>query len=144
LHHPTDSLDRFLRAQERDYAQALRELAAGRKHTHWMWYVLPQLRGLGRSAMAHEYGVDGPDEARAYIAHPVLGPRLIECVNTMLAHRGQHAADILGTVDALKFRSSLTLFAEVAPEHSCFQAALTAFYEGAPDPQTLRLLGAAM
>lgn len=139
---PTDPLDRFVRAQARDYAQALQELRDGRKRTHWIWYVLPQLRALGRSAMAREYGIADRDEAIAYIAHPLLGARLVECVAALLAHAGQRPEDILGQVDALKFRSCLTLFAEVAPEQPCFGAALAAFYDGRPDDETLRLLGA--
>ncbi|PZU54695.1 MAG: DUF1810 domain-containing protein [Thauera sp.] len=139
---PTDPLDRFVHAQARDYAQALQELRDGRKRTHWIWYVLPQLRALGRSAMAREYGIADRDEAIAYIAHPLLGARLVECVAALLAHAGQRPEDILGQVDALKFRSCLTLFAEVAPEQPCFGAALAAFYDGRPDDETLRLLGA--
>lgn len=139
---PTDPLDRFVRAQARDYAQALQELRDGRKRTHWIWYVLPQLRALGRSAMAREYGIADRDEAIAYIAHPLLGARLVECVAALLAHAGPRPEDILGQVDALKFRSCLTLFAEVAPEQPCFGAALAAFYDGRPDDETLRLLGA--
>lgn len=138
----SDPLDRFVRAQERSYAQALSELAAGRKQTHWIWYVLPQLQALGRSQMAREYGIAGRDEAGAYMAHPVLGPRLVACVNAILAHSDRSAVGILGDVDALKFRSCLTLFAEVAPHEPCFRAALAAFYEGQADGTTLQLLGA--
>ena len=98
------TLDRFVRAQEGHYNQALAELKAGRKTSHWIWFVLPQLRGLGRSLMAHEYGLDGRAEAEAYLAHPLLGSRLRECVQAMLAHRDRPAASILGDIDALKFR----------------------------------------
>lgn len=136
--HP--GLQRFVQAQQRDHARALAELQAGRKTTHWMWYVLPQLRGLGRSAMAWEYGLDGRDEAVAYAAHPLLGARLVECVQAMLAHDGRSAEQILGAVDAIKFRSCLTLFAAVAPHQACFAQALQRFYGGEADPQTLRLL----
>ena len=138
-----DPLDRFILAQDRDYATALAELRAGRKRTHWIWYVLPQLRELGRSAMAREYGIAGRDEAAAYAAHPVLGPRLVECVQALLAHPDRSAVDMLGEVDAMKFRSCLTLFAEVAPAEPCFRQALATFYQGQPDPETLRLLAAA-
>lgn len=138
---PTDPLDRFVQAQARDYAQALQELRDGRKRTHWIWYVLPQLRDLGRSAMAREYGIADRSEAVAYIAHPLLGVRLVECVDALLAHAGRRQDDILGEVDALKFRSCLTLFAEVAPDQPCFRAALAVFYDGQPDGETLRLLG---
>lgn len=139
---PPDSLERFVRAQQRDYARALAELVAGRKTTHWIWYVLPQLRGLGRSAMARDYGIADRSEAAAYLAHPELGPRLLECVKAMLGHSDRSAADILGDVDALKFRSCLTLFAEVAPAEPLFQRALDVFYAGQPDDATLRLLDA--
>jgi uncharacterized protein (DUF1810 family) len=137
---PTDPLDRFVHAQARDYAQALQELRDGRKRTHWIWYVLPQLRALGRSAMAREYGIVDRGEAAAYIAHPLLGARLVDCVEAVLTHAGRRPQDILGEVDALKFRSCLTLFAEVAPDEPCFRAALAAFYDGRPDGETLRLL----
>jgi uncharacterized protein (DUF1810 family) len=134
------ALDRFVTAQQRDYAQALAELAAGRKRSHWIWYVLPQLRALGRSQMARDYGIGGLDEAAAYAAHPVLGPRLVECVNTILRHADRSAAEMLGDVDAMKFRSCLTLFAAAAPDEPCFHQALAVFYGGQPDPETLRLL----
>lgn len=137
-----DTLDRFLQAQARDYAQALAELVAGRKRSHWVWYVLPQLRGLGRSAMAREYGIADRQEAATYLAHPVLGPRLVECVQAMLRHAGRDATTILGEVDAMKFRSCLTLFAAVAPDEPVFAQALVAFYGGRQDEATLRLLGA--
>lgn len=137
-----DPLERFVQAQARDYAQALAELVAGRKRSHWIWYVLPQLRALGRSAMAREYGIAGRTEAAAYLAHPVLGPRLRECVQALLVHAGRDAAYILGEVDAMKFRSCLTLFAAVAPDEPLFTRALAAFYDGQPDEATLRLLAA--
>ena len=144
--HPTDtfppsSLDRFVRAQERDYEQALAELKAGRKRTHWVWYILPQLRDLGRSPMAREYGIDGRAEAAAYLAHPVLGPRLMACVHAILGHADRTAVEILGEVDAMKFRSCLTLFHAVAPGEPCFTKALKVFFQGHPDVETLRLLG---
>ena len=135
-------LERFVQAQERDYAQALQELEAGQKRTHWIWYVLPQLRELGRSQMAHAYGISGLDEAVAYAVHPILGPRLVESVKAILSHSGRSATEILGDVDALKFRSCLTLFAAAAPDEPSFPAALKAFYGGRPDEETLRLLRA--
>jgi len=134
------ALERFVLAQARDYAQALGELTAGRKQTHWIWYVLPQLRALGRSAMAREYGIADLDEAVAYAAHPVLGPRLLACVDAMLGHRGQSAAQILGEVDAMKFRSCLTLFAQAVPSEPRFRVALQQFYGGEADPLTLAQL----
>lgn len=134
------TLDRFVLAQERDYDRALFELRAGRKQTHWIWYVLPQLRSLGRSQMAKEYGITNLDEARGYAKHPVLGPRLVECVNAMLAHSSQTAEEILGDIDAQKFKSCLTLFAEADPSEPCFTAALRRFYNSKPDIETLRML----
>jgi uncharacterized protein (DUF1810 family) len=136
-----DPLQRFVQAQERDYAQALAELRAGHKTSHWIWYVLPQLRGLGQSRMSQHYGLADRDEAAAYAAHPLLGPRLIECVQAMLGHPGLSVLQILGEVDALKFHSCLTLFAEVASDEPCFRTALERFYGGERDPATLRLLG---
>ena len=134
-----DGLERFVSAQEGNYEQALAELRAGRKTSHWIWFVLPQLRGLGRSSMAQQYGIADRTEAEAYLAHPLLGERLRECVRAMLAHRGQTAASILGDVDAMKFRSCLTLFDAVSPD-DCFRQALDAFYGGERDPATLALL----
>ena len=133
-------LSRFVQAQDGRYDQALAELQAGRKRSHWIWYILPQLRALGRSAMAREYGIQGLDEAVAYLAHPVLGPRLLACVQALLSHRDRPATDMLGEVDAMKLRSCLTLFHAAAPEVPCFAEALRAFYRGMPDPETLRLL----
>lgn len=135
-----DPLERFVQAQARDYAQALAELRAGHKRSHWIWYVLPQLRALGRSAMAREYGITGREEAAAYLAHPVLGPRLVECVQALLQHTGRGVRTILGEVDAMKLGSCLTLFAVVAPQQPVFAQALDAFYAGRPDALTLRLL----
>lgn len=135
-------LDRFLDAQADDYATALAELRAGAKRSHWIWYVLPQLRGLGHSATSERYGIADRAEAEAYAAHPILGARLRACVVAILAHRGTRTArQILGTPDDLKLRSCLTLFQEVVPEEPLFGAALDAFYGGEPDARTLALLG---
>lgn len=136
------TLDRFLVAQSADYATALAELRRGRKESHWIWYVLPQLRGLGVSSMSREYGISDLSEARAYLEHPVLGPRLRECVRAICAHEGASAVDILGSIDALKFRSSLTLFAAAARDDELFRAALGQFFGGQPDPKTIQLLSA--
>ncbi|WP_313313119.1 DUF1810 domain-containing protein [Pulveribacter sp.] len=146
MDHPADppkdaSLERFVQAQARDYAQALAELRAGHKRTHWIWYVLPQLRGLGRSSTAQFYGLADRAEARAYAAHPLLGPRLVQCVQALLAYPQRTAQQMLGEVDAMKLRSCLTLFAEVAPQHPEFAQALQVFFEGRHDPATLQLLG---
>lgn len=139
MSHAAD-LQRFVDAQRDIYADALAELRAGDKRTHWMWFVFPQLRGLGRSAMAERYGLVDAEEARAYLAHPVLGPRLVECVRAMLMHRTRHAGQILGPIDAMKFRSCLTLFIQVAPQTPEFVQALQQFFSGVPDPRTLELL----
>lgn len=134
-------LARFVAAQSGVYELALAELRAGRKRTHWMWFVLPQLRGLGHSLMADRYGLEDVAEARAYLAHPLLGPRLRECVEALLAHAGRHsAADLLGVIDAIKLQSSLTLF-EAAGGGTLFAAALDTFYEGERDRRTLAMLG---
>lgn len=134
------SLGRFLEAQEGTYPTALAELKRGKKETHWIWYVLPQLRGLGASRMSETYGISGLAEAVAYWAHPVLGPRLRECVEAMLGHPGLTAVDMLGAVDARKFQSCLTLFTRAAPEDTVFSRALAVFYAGQPDATTLDLL----
>lgn len=136
------NLGRFVEAQARDYAQALAELRAGRKQTHWIWYVLPQLRGLGTSARADFYGIGSAQEAAAYLAHPVLGPRLRECVAAMNALDGPSAIQVLGPVDAAKFRSCLTLFRAVDPYDVTFGEALTKYFAGVPDERSLRLLDA--
>jgi len=135
------SLERFLAAQEGSYATALAELRAGAKSSHWMWWIFPQLRGLGHSPRAQEYGLADADEARAYAAHPVLGPRLAECAEAMLLHQGTPPEAILGATDALKLRSCATLFAEVdggAPGAALGQV-LSAFY-AAPCSRTLAML----
>lgn len=133
-------LRRFVDAQRDDYDRALSELARGRKLTHWMWYVLPQLRGLGASAMAKRYGVASLDEARAYLAHPVLGPRLIACVDAMNGLPESDAERVLGAIDAVKFRSCLTLFLAADPGSAALRAALDKFYDGREDERTLVLL----
>jgi len=134
-------LQRFVDAQARNYDDALAELRAGRKASHWMWYVFPQSAGLGRSAMAQTYAIGSLAEARAYLAHPVLGPRLRDCVAAALAVQGRTAHQIFGSPDDLKFRSSLTLFARAAPGEPLFGQALDRYFGGEPDPATLRILG---
>ena len=136
------NLDRFVQAQASDYERALGELRAGRKRTHWMWYILPQLQGLGSSQMSTFYGIKSVAEARAYIAHPLLGRRLKECVEAMNALPGISATQVLGSVDAAKFRSCLTLFSRVEGLESVFGQALNRYYQGEPDRQTLALLAA--
>ena len=134
------NLERFVAAQDGIYPQALAELRAGHKRSHWMWFIFPQLAGLGTSPMAVRYAIGSADEARAYLAHPLLGPRLRDAVAAMLAHSDKPPQAILGGIDALKFRSSLTLFETVADEPAPFAAALDAFYGGERDPRTLTLL----
>lgn len=133
-------LRRFVRAQAGTYPEALAELRRGRKTGHWIWFVLPQLRGLGFSSMSRQYGISGLAEARAYLAHPVLGPRLVECVEALLAHPEASAESMLGPVDALKLHSCLALFAQAAPAAPAFRLALERFYRGQPDPGTEALL----
>lgn len=135
-----DGLDRFLAAQEPVYTRALAELRRGRKESHWMWFIFPQVKGLGRSLTARLYGIHGRDEASAYLRHPLLGPRLLECTGAVLAHPDRSAEQIFGPVDGIKFRSSMTVFEAVAEEPRPFGAALDLFYEGVRDQQTLRLL----
>ena len=130
-------LSRFVEAQAKDYSAALAELRAGRKHSHWIWYVLPQLRGLGSSSMATFYGIGSVQEAEAYLAHPVLGPRLRECVAAMNGLEGLSAEQVLGPVDAAKFRSCLTLFSIVDPGESIFSRALKKYFADIPDEATL-------
>lgn len=142
-----DSYDlaRFVEAQAHRYARVLDELAAGEKTSHWMWFIFPQLRGLGLSATARRFGLSGLEEARAYLAHPLLGARLRECTRALLALEGRTAHEIFGSPDDLKLRSCLTLFAQAAgpapaPQDRLFGEALTKYCRGEPDPLTLKLL----
>jgi uncharacterized protein (DUF1810 family) len=130
-------LDRFVRAQDGVYDEALRELRAGRKRTHWMWFVFPQIAGLGVSPTARFYALAGREEASAYLAHPVLGPRLVECCEALLLHAGRSARDILGSPDDLKLRSCATLFEAVAPGPGVFARILETFHAGQRDAATL-------
>jgi len=133
-------LARFVTAQARNYADAIAELRAGRKLTHWSWYVLPQLAGLGASPLSVRYAISGLDEARAYLSHPLLGRRLRECIDAMNALQGADAAAVLGGIDALKFHSCVTLFARVAEPGSPFHAALAKYFGGREDPGTCAIL----
>lgn len=132
-------LDRFVVAQDGVYPQALAELRAGAKRSHWMWFVFPQIAGLGQSAMARTYAIAGADEARAYLAHLVLGTRLIEATAAVTGAQGSAEA-IMGGIDAVKLRSSMTLFAAVADDPTPFRAALDRFFGGVADEATTRLL----
>jgi len=136
-------LQRFVDAQAPVYRQALAELPAGRKRSHWMWFVFPQLRGLGHSAMAQRYGIGSLEEAAAYLRHPLLGERLRSCCEALLGIEGQSALDILGSPDDLKLRSSMTLFARAAPEEPLFDRVLARYWAEAPrDERTEQLLRA--
>ena len=134
------NLQRFAEAQARVIDQVRRELAAGRKETHWMWFVFPQLRGLGSSSMAEKYGIASRAEAEAYLAHPVLGPRLRDCTELVNAVQNRSAQEIFGYPDDLKFRSSMTLFSSVANDNDVFQTALDKYFNGEGDPATVARL----
>lgn len=135
-------LERFVQAQDPVMDDVRRELRAGRKRTHWMWFVFPQLRALGHSATAQHYGISSLAEARAYTAHPVLGPRLTECAELVLAVHGRSAHDIFGSPDDMKLRSCMTLFAAAAPGTPTFDAVIGKYYGGSPDDRTTDLLAA--
>jgi uncharacterized protein (DUF1810 family) len=130
-----------VRAQERTCETALAEIRSGRKRSHWMWYVFPQIAGLGFSETSRRYAIRSTEEARAYLAHPLLGPRLVECFEAALGVEGRTAHEVFGSPDDLKFRSCATLFACVAPPGSVFQKALDKYFGGESDPRTLEILG---
>jgi uncharacterized protein (DUF1810 family) len=137
-----DRLDRFVEAQDRrgTYASALEELRAGRKVSHWMWFVFPQVAGLGSSPMSREYAIGSAEEARAYVEHPVLGPRLLEAARAVLSHPDRTARQIMGVPDDAKLRSSMTLFALVDDADPVFQDVLDTFFAGERDPRTVAFL----
>ena len=132
-------LERFVTAQDSGgtYQRAVRELRKGRKTSHWMWFIFPQIAGLGRSATAQAYAISDLAEARAYLAHPVLGPRLLECAQIVAAQRGLTAEHIFGGIDAIKLRSSMTLFARADPDEAIFRQVIDQYFAG-PDPETER------
>lgn len=132
-------LDRFLRAQEGDYAPALAEIESGRKRSHWMWYVFPQFDGLGFSATAKQYSIKSVAEAKAYLAHPILGARLLECAEAVMLVEGRSAREIFGSPDDLKLKSCATLFAALLPPGSVFDRLLGKYYGGERDHRTLQL-----
>ena len=140
MNHDPYDLQRFLDAQAQVIPRVEAELRAGRKSSHWMWFVFPQMRGLGHSAMAQRYGIASLDEARAYFAHPVLGERLRGCCSLVLTAQGGSAHDIFGSPDDSKFRSSLTLFGRAAPQEPVFGDCLRRYFNGIEDPATLTLL----
>jgi uncharacterized protein (DUF1810 family) len=131
------NLERFVDAQIGVYDTALAELRAGHKRTHWMWFIFPQIEGLGHSAMAQRYAIRSADEAAAYLAHPVLGPRLRACAAAVASHHDRGVDEIFGHPDNLKFHSSMTLFADVAPHEALFQTCLDQFFDGRADPATM-------
>ncbi len=137
-----NELQRFLDAQAPVYEEVCAELRAGCKESHWMWFIFPQLRGLGQSAMAQRYGIAGRAEALAYVQHPVLGTRLRECMALLLTHKDLSAEDLLGDIDAMKLRSCATLFATVAPDEPLYAQVLQRFFRDQPDPHTQALLAA--
>ena len=133
-------LERFYKAQEYDYETALSEIRNGRKESHWMWYIFPQVSGLGRSTMAEYYAIRSREEAKAYIEDPILGKRLIEISWALLQVDSDDAEEVMGWPDNLKLRSCMTLFAEVAPEQPVFRSVLEKFYDGEMDGKTLDIL----
>jgi uncharacterized protein (DUF1810 family) len=134
-------LDRFVRAQSETYERALAEIRSGRKRSHWMWYIFPQIDGLGFSAMSRRYAIGSLAEAAAYLSHPVLGLRLRACAEAALGIEGRSAAEIFGSPDDMKLRSCATLFASASPAGSAFHRLLDTYFQGHPDPATLRRLG---
>jgi uncharacterized protein (DUF1810 family) len=136
-------LGRFVTAQDAHgtYGDATAELRRGRKTSHWMWFVFPQIAGLGWSPTSRRYAISSLEEARAYLAHPVLGPRLTECAGIVAATRGRTAEQIFGETDAMKLRSSVTMFLRAAPGESVFAQVLSQYFDGVPDPATDQLIG---
>lgn len=136
-------LERFVQAQDAGgtYQRALGELTEGSKQSHWMWFVFPQIAGLGQSPTSRRYAITSLAEAKAYLGHPVLGPRLLECAWAVAAHTGLSAVQIFGGIDSRKLQSSMTLFLRAAPAEPVFQKVLDLYFDGAPDPATDRLLG---
>jgi len=134
------SLQRFVDAQNPVFEQVCSELRGGRKDSHWMWFVFPQLKGLGRSGMAEQFGVSSRDEAEAYLQHAILGPRLRECTRLVNLVEGRSVEQIFGSIDSMKFRSSMTLFAQASPGNEIFVSALQKYFAGQADRRTLELL----
>jgi uncharacterized protein (DUF1810 family) len=130
-------LERFIEAQAPVYDEVRRELKAGRKQSHWMWFIFPQIAGLGQSPMSIRFAIGSLNEAKAYLAHPVLGARLRECARLTLDVEGKTARDIFGSIDETKFRSSMTLFAEAAPDEDVFRLCIDKYFACSPDPATL-------
>ncbi len=135
-----NSLDRFVKAQEKMYPIAMKEIKEGKKRSHWMWYIFPQLRGLGRSSIAHVYGISGLEEAQAYLEHPWLSGRLYELCVALLHHKDKSAYEIFGSIDTIKLKSSMTLFALASEEYSFFDQVLECFFDGEMDELTVKLI----
>ncbi|HIK44768.1 MAG TPA: DUF1810 domain-containing protein [Leptolyngbyaceae cyanobacterium M65_K2018_010] len=134
------NLGRFVQAQAPIYPEVLAELRQGHKTQHWMWFIFPQIKGLGRSEMAQKFAITALAEAKAYLDHPLLGPRLRECTQIVVGLEGRSAEEIFGSIDSLKFRSSMTLFTQATRQHQIFQAALLKYFAGDPDPRTIGIL----
>ena len=135
-------LARFVEAQAEDFRHALSEIRSGHKRSHWMWYIFPQFQGLGFSPMSQQYSIKSLDEARAYLQHPELGPRLVRCFVALLEVEGKSAHDIFGSPDDMKLRSCATLFAKVSSPGSVFEQVLAKYFDGKPDEPTIRLIKA--
>lgn len=134
------TVNRFLKAQETVYDVALAEIRSGKKESHWMWYIFPQLRGLGYSPLSYTYGINGMTEAKEYLAHPTLSFRLVEICKALLAHNGKNIYDIMGEIDEMKLQSSMTLFAYISKKESVFHQVINCFYGGCMDEFTLELI----
>ena len=141
MNHDPHNLQRFLHAQERDYQTALTEITDGQKMSHWMWYIFPQYEGLGFSSTSKHYAIKSSAEAEEYLDHPILGPRLRECVQILLSVNGRSAHQIFGSPDDMKLKSSMTLFAHVSPGEQVFEEALARYFAGQRDRKTLDLVG---
>ena len=139
--NPAEPFAHFVQAQSMVYDEVIQELDKGRKETHWMWYIFPQLKGLGTSLKAQKYGIDNLQLASDYLQHPVLGQRLLQCTRLVLTHRDKHPSQIFSEVDTLKFRSCMTLFKNVPNSDYCFRDALMLFFNNEEDPRTRALLG---
>lgn len=140
MNHTIEGLERFVVAQAPVYQNVVAELSMGHKETHWMWFIFPQLKELGRSAMAQRFGIASAEEARAYLAHPLLGHRLVECTRLLLAQRNANAYEIFGSPDDVKLRSCMTLFAVTSPHEPVFKQTLEVFFQGKADETTVKLL----
>jgi uncharacterized protein (DUF1810 family) len=139
--NPAEPFAQFVQAQSMVYEEVIQELSQGRKETHWMWYIFPQLKGLGTSLKAQKYGIDNLQQAADYLQHPVLGQRLLQCTRLVLTHRDKHPSQIFSEVDTLKFRSCMTLFRNVPNSDYCFRDALVLFFSNEEDSKTRALLG---